>query len=53
VRIFRNAKLILIRRIFKRDDYKMSNKDTIETTIRISNVYRLTLNNSNALIMRF
>ena len=51
--IFRNTKFTLIRRIFKRDNYKISNKDTIETTTKIANIYRLTLNNNNILIIYF
>jgi len=53
VYIFRNTKFTLIRRIFKRDNYKISNKDTIETTTKIANIYRLTLNNNNILIIYF
>ena len=53
MRIFRNIKSILIGRIFRRDVNKMSSKSTIETTTRIANICRLTLNNSNTLIMRF
>jgi len=53
VRIFRNVKSILIRRIFRRDNYKMSNKNTIKTTTKILSIYRLTFNNSNILIIHF
>ncbi len=51
--IFRNIKSILIRKIFRRDNYKISSKSTIEATTRIADICRLTSNNSNASIMRF
>ncbi len=38
--MFRNIKSTLIRRIFRRNIYKMSNKSTIETTTRIVSIYR-------------
>ncbi len=53
MRIFKNAKSILIRKIFERDNYKISNKSTIEATTRILNIYRLTFDNNNTSIMRF
>ncbi len=53
MRIFRNIKLILIRKIFRKDNYRVSNKSTIETTTKIANIYRLTFDNNNVLIMRF
>jgi len=53
VHIFRNIKLILIRKIFRSNVYKMSNKSTIKTTTRIANIYRITFDNNNILIMRF
>jgi len=53
VRIFRNIKSILIRKIFRRDNYKIFSKNTIETTTKIANIYRLTFNNNNILIIRF
>jgi len=51
VHIFRNAKLILIRRIFRRDNYKVFNKNTIEATTRIASIYRVTFNNNNISII--
>jgi len=53
VRIFRNAKSILIQKIFKKNNYKISSKNTIETTTKTTNIYRLTFNNSNILIIYF
>ena len=53
MRIFRNAKSILIQKIFKKNNYKISSKNTIETTTKTTNIYRLTFNNSNILIIYF
>jgi len=39
VRIFKNAKLILIRRIFKRNVNKVFSKSIIETITKTTNIY--------------
>ncbi len=51
--IFRNIKSILIRKIFRRDIDKISNRNTIEITTRTTSIYRLTLNNNNISIIYF
>ncbi len=51
--MFKNVKSILIRKIFRRDVDKMFSKNIIEITTKITNIYRLTSSNNNALIMRF
>jgi len=53
VHIFRNIKSILIRKIFRRDIDKISNRNTIEITTRTTSIYRLTLNNNNISIIYF
>ncbi len=51
--MFRNIKLILIRKTFRKNNYKISSRNTIETTTRIANIYRLTFDNSNVSIIYF
>ncbi len=51
--MFRNVKLILIRKTFRNNVYKMFNRSTIETKAKIANVCRVTSNNNNALVLRF
>jgi len=47
VRMFTNVKSNLIRRIFKRNNYKVFNKRIVEATTRIASAYRVTSSNSN------
>jgi len=49
MRIFTNIKSNLIREIFRRDNYKMSNKNIVKTITRIASAYRVTLDNSNCI----
>jgi len=49
IRIFTNIKLYLIREIFRKNNYKMSNKNIVETIARIASAYQITFDNSNCI----
>ncbi len=51
--MFRNAKSIFIRKTFRSNVHKVSNKSTIETTTRIASACRVALDDNNVSIMRF
>jgi len=49
VRIFKNCKSNLVRRIFKRDNLEISTKSIVKIIAKIANIYRVTFDDSNCI----